>query len=76
MSSTVEADLVERFFGPAAIHQGNVASNPTLASKDFVLYPSMQSIRLNLVKPKLNKPELRLYLRKGDFKPFPAGISF
>jgi 5-methylcytosine-specific restriction enzyme A len=72
-----EADLLETFFGESAIHTGNVRSDPTKSAKNFKLYPSGKAITLNLVRPKPNKPELRLYLSvNAGFKPFGGFIWF
>jgi 5-methylcytosine-specific restriction enzyme A len=54
------------------IHIGNVASGQFKALKPFRLYPDGNEINLNLVFPKPNKTELRLYLSlKAGFKPEP-----
>ena len=65
-----EKAIFTNFFGSSNIHHGRVASNPTLASKEFLLYPTMNTIKLNLVFPKPNKAELRLYMNEEyGFKP-------
>lgn len=46
------------------IHIGNVKSGGGKAAKVFKLYPSGEEILLNLVYPKPEKSELRLYLQK------------
>ena len=72
-----EADLLIGHFGRAAIHTGNVGSNPALSSKNFRLYPSGQQIRLNVVFPKPGKTELRLYLaQRAGFKPHGGQVWF
>ena len=72
-----EADLVIHFFDKRNIVVGNVRSNPQLANKELLLYPTFDPIHLNIVFPKPNKRELRLYLStiKG-FKPSPDEIWF
>jgi 5-methylcytosine-specific restriction enzyme A len=68
-----ESDLVIAHFGRENILTGNVQSNPLLAAKPFTLHHSNESISLNLVFPKPNRTELRLYISKSaGFKP-PAG---
>jgi hypothetical protein len=72
-----EADLLVNFFGRESIQIGNVASNKTKAQKKFRLYPDGEEINLNLVFPKPDKTELRLYLStKAGFKPIPNSIWF
>jgi 5-methylcytosine-specific restriction enzyme A len=67
-----EANLLLNFFGRENIHIGNVASGQFKALKPFRLYPDGNEINLNLVFPKPNKTELRLYLSlKAGFKPEP-----
>ena len=71
-----EAKLLVEFFNRTGerIYVGNVNSNKAAARKEFRLFPSGERIFLNLVYPKPNKTELRLYLpsragfmpRKGD----------
>ena len=72
-----EAVLMTAFFGRDQIHTGGVALNPVKSLKTFYLYPTGRPITLNLIFPKPNKPELRLYLnsRKG-FKPQASDIWF
>jgi 5-methylcytosine-specific restriction enzyme A len=72
-----EANLLINFFGRENIHIGNVASDQLKASKLFKLYPDGNVISLNLVFPKPNKTELRLYLSsKAGFKPEPDSVWF
>lgn len=72
-----EADMVINFFGGQNIHVGNVASNRNKASKQFLLYPSFNIINLNLVFPKINKHELRLYIsQSAGFKPASGEVWF
>ena len=73
----VESDIVINHFGRENIHIGNVGSNPRLSSKTFLHYPSLEPISLNLVFPKTDKTELRLYLSsRAGFKPFGNSIWF
>jgi len=72
-----EAELVISHFGRSKLHVGNVQSNLTLASKPLRLYPSGEQIRLNIVFPKPEKTELRLYISsRADFKPNGGDIWF
>ena len=72
-----EQFLVESYFGKPNIHRGNVASSPARAKKQFRLYPSGEAVSLNLVYPKPDKDELRLYLSsKAGFKPDPGVVWF
>lgn len=73
----VEAETVINHFGRENINIGNVASNPELSSKTFQLYPDLEQITLNLVFPKPDKPELRIYLStRAGFKPIGNSIWF
>lgn len=72
-----EAEMVLNYFGFNNIQLGNVASDKVKASKTFFLYPTLQPIKLNLVFPKTDKPELRLYISKNaGFKPSSGQIWF
>lgn len=72
-----EKKLFVDFFGSSNILHGNRATNPKLASKKFLLYPEMNSLDLNLLFPKHDKPELRLYISKDHgFKPEGGNIWF
>ena len=72
-----EAKLLESVFRKEGIHVGNVRSGHLEARKEFRLYPLGKTIGLNLVYPKPNKSELRLYLSgKAGFKPKPRQIWF
>ena len=76
-ATDVEADLLVNFFGADNITIGNVSSNRKLSKKEFLLYPSGDKIHLNLVFPKPQKPELRLYISKqAGFKPLSGSIWF
>jgi len=56
---------------------GNVNSNKEAARKRFRLYPTGDFINLNLVYPKPNKPELRLYLSsRAGFMPNKGDVWF
>lgn len=72
-----EADLVLTYFGKENIHIGNVQSNPLLSAKQFRLFPDGGIINLNVVFPKPDKSELRLYLSAtAGFKPSGEEIWF
>lgn len=72
-----EAELLASYFGRSNIHTGNVKSNPVLASKKFRLYPHGQTINLNVVFPKPDKTELRLYISaSAGFKPEGGEVCF
>jgi len=72
-----EKEIILNFFDVENIHKGNKSSNPIGSLKDFLLYPDMEPIKLNLVFPKPNKAELRLYLSKeSGFKPNGNDIWF
>jgi hypothetical protein len=72
-----EAEVVISHFGKDNIHVGNVQSNKVLSSKPFRLFPSGKTIKLNVVYPKPEKTELRLYISsKAGFKPKGGEIWF
>ena len=72
-----EANLIISLFGKENIQVGNVHSNKDLSSKEFRLYPTGQKISLNIVYPKPEKTELRLYISsKAGFKPKGGEIWF
>jgi 5-methylcytosine-specific restriction enzyme A len=72
-----EAELVISHFGQGNIHVGNVQSNRKLALKPLLLYPSGNKIELNIVYPKPEKTELRLYISSAaGFKPNGGEIWF
>ena len=72
-----EAELVTTHFGREQIHIGNVASNPELSSKLLRLFPSGEELKLNIVFPKPDKTELRLYISsRAGFKPIGGEIWF
>ena len=72
-----EAKLAEQFFGRERIHAGAVRADPTAAAQRFRLHPTGDLIYLNLVYPKPDRTEMRLYLsaQKG-FKPAGGAIWF
>lgn len=72
-----ETEMVVDYFGITNIQLGNVTTNRVKAQKQFLLYPTFQPIYLNLVFPKPNKHELRLYISKqARFKPTSGQIWF
>ncbi len=72
-----EANLLLSFFGKENIQVGNVKSSPEKAQQTFYLYPEGNEINLNLVFPKLEKTELRLYISaRAGFKPDSDDIWF
>ena len=76
-ATDVESTLLESFFNKANIHRGKVRDNIEKAQKTFKLFPSGEEVNLNLVYPKKNKQELRLYLSiRAGFKPSSGDIWF
>ncbi len=72
-----EVGIAISYFGIENIPVGNVQSNKNLATKTFRLFPKGEEIRLNLVFPKPDKTELRLYISgKAGFKPDAGDIWF
>lgn len=72
-----EAEIVISYFGMRNIHVGNVQSNKELSLKEFLLFPSEERVSLNLVYPKPDKTELRLYISSSKgFKPDAGDIWF
>ena len=74
-----EAKLLVEFFKRSGdgIYIGNVNSNKTAAKKQFRLFPTGELIYLNLVYPKPNKSELRLYLSsRAGFMPQKGDVWF
>ena len=74
-----EAKLLVDFFNKSGegIYVGNVTSNKDAARKQFRLFPSGERIFLNLVYPKPNKTELRLYLSsRAGFMPKNGDVWF
>jgi len=72
-----EAEIMTAYFGRDQIHTGRVSLDPVKSLKTFYVYPTGRPISLNLIFPKLNKPELRLYLnRHKGFKPAASDIWF
>ena len=65
-----EKNIILKYFGIDNIQQGSSSSNKELSAKEFFLYPDFKPIKLNLLYPKINKPELRIYLSiDHGFKP-------
>jgi len=65
-----ETELLIKHFGRKNILVGNVRSDRVSARKEFKKYPTGESIFLNLVFPKPEKTELRLYIsKKSKFRP-------
>lgn len=74
-----EAKLLVEFFRRSGegIYVGNVNSNKEAARKAFRLFPTGDTIFLNLVYPKPNKTELRLYLSsRAGFMPQKGDVWF
>ncbi len=72
-----ESELVLSHFKHENIHVGNVQSNRELSSKSFYHYPTGKEIKLNVVFPKPEKKELRLYISSNaGFKPESNDIWF
>lgn len=63
-------------FGEENILKGSAKNDEKLALKEFRLFPNGQLITLNLIFPKPQKKELRLYLNKEKFKPNTNDIWF
>lgn len=78
-ATDAETDLLRSYFlrKNETIHVGNVKSSDGKAAKKFKLFPSGQEILLNLVYPKPEKGELRLYLsKKAGFFPDEGDVWF
>lgn len=76
-ATDAETKLLIDHFGIGNIQIGNVFSNKDKSRKKFRLYPNGEEIFLNLVYPKPEKTELRLYLSKqAGFKPEAENIWF
>jgi len=76
-----EAEIVIDYFGRNHINVGNVKSDVEKSRKKFMLYRSdnsvLEPIYLNLVFPKSQKTELRLYLAESrGYKPKGGDIWF
>lgn len=72
-----ESEMIISHFGKAQLHVGNVRSNESLSAKSFCLFPSGKKISLNVVFPKPDKTELRLYIsERAGFKPNGGEIWF
>jgi len=70
-----EARIVLTHFGEASILRGSVKSDTAMAEKEFALFPTGRSIKLNVNYPKAKGNELRLYLNK-NFKPESGLVLF
>ncbi|MGG6134523.1 hypothetical protein ACQV2E_01430 [Pantoea allii] len=68
-----EKILAINFFGENNIFRGPVKDNPILAAKSFKLYKGSSVATLNLVFPKPEKNELRLYMSNSKDFYAPAG---
>ena len=78
-ATDAETELLENHFKRKgeSIWWGNVATGGANALKEFKLFPSGQKIYLNLIYPKTDKTELRLYLAVSrGFKPDEDDIWF
>jgi len=74
-----EAKLLVEYYknNGEGIRVGNVYSNKEAARKQFRLYPTGDRIGLNLVYPKPNRTELRLYLSaRSGFMPQKGDVWF
>jgi len=72
-----ETKMVVSNFGQDNLHVGNVHSSNGMAAKSFCLYPSGETITLNIVFPKPEKTELRLYISaRAGFKPDGGDVWF
>ncbi len=78
-ATDAEAKLLKSFFSSRGenIFVGNVKSSQGAATKEFKLFPTGESVFLNLVYPKPEKSELRLYLSsRAGFKPEKGCVWF
>ena len=78
-ATDAETKLLESYFKAKGdqIYVGNVKSSNGAAGKVFKLYPKGDEIVLNLVYPKPEKSELRLYLKKtAGYKPNAGDVWF
>ncbi|WP_243347235.1 MrcB family domain-containing protein [Parabacteroides sp. FAFU027] len=72
-----EKEVVANYFGSENILIGKASANSEMASKEFLVYPKMERIKLNLVYPKKDNNELRLYLSaESGFKPSGGDVWF
>lgn len=75
----LEAEIIIRHFGVHNITVGGVYTDRDLSKKSFLIYPTMQEVNLNVVFPKVHKPELRIYFaakRGTGFRPLQNEIFF
>lgn len=78
-ATDAETTLLRNYFlmRGESIHVGNVGASNGASAKQFKLYPNGQKITLNLVYPKPEKGELRLYLSKrAGFFPNEGDVWF
>lgn len=72
-----ETEMVISHFGQSNLHVGNVQSSEGAAAKSFCLFPGGKTIALNVVFPKPEKTELRLYISaRAGFKPDGGNVWF
>lgn len=72
-----EVVFVEGYFGVGNIHVGKASDNVTKSTKQFYLWNKDKIANLKLVIPKPHKPELRLYMNKGEgFSPTGGNVWF
>jgi hypothetical protein len=72
-----ETEMVINHFGKGNLHIGNVKSSNGDAAKTFCLFPTGKPVTLNIVFPKPEKTELRLYISStAGFKPDSGDIWF
>lgn len=78
-ATDAETNLLRSYFlrRNETIHIGNVQSSHGTAAKEFKLYPTGKTVKLNLVYPKPEKSELRLYISKrAGFFPNQGDVWF
>lgn len=72
-----ETSLLLSHFGEENIFRGKSRGSEGKSEKEFLLYPLGKKIILNLIFPKPEKQELRLYISKrAGFKPVAGSIWF
>lgn len=72
-----ETEMVLQHFGEENIQIGSVGTNPGKAQKTFYLYPDNIPVNLNVIFPKPEKRELRLYISsRAGFKPIGGEVWF
>ena len=78
-ATDAETTLLRSYFlrRNETIHVGNVQSSHGTAAKEFKLFPTGEPVKLNLVYPKPEKSELRLYISKrAGFFPNQGDVWF